>query len=96
VGRNILQDVANTLPHMIMSERMGRGDLETLAELPDGSLQIDLLTSAARHSAGETVSLQVLRDLANWLNSRLGSRDQVNADLAGAELEFTFRTDAVP
>lgn len=96
MGRNLLQDVANTLPHMIMSERMGHVDLEKLAELPDGSLQIDLLTCEARHSAGNTVSLQVVRDLAEWLRNRLVSRDQINADLAEAALELAFRTDAVP
>jgi hypothetical protein len=96
VGRNLLQDLANTLPHMILSERMGHVDLEKLAELPDGSLQIDLLTCEARHSAGNTVSLQVVRDLADWLRNRLISRDQINANLAEAALELAFRTDAVP
>jgi hypothetical protein len=96
MGQNILQDVANTLPHMIMSERMGYADLETLAELPDGSLQIDLLTCEVRHSAGANVSLQVVRDLADWLKNRLGGRDQIDSNLAGAQLELAFRTDAVP
>jgi len=96
VGRSILQDVANTLPHMIMSERMGHTDLETLAELSDGSLQVDRLTCEARHSAGDIVSLQIVHDLAAWMENRLGSHDQIDADLAGAKLELAFRTDTVP
>jgi hypothetical protein len=34
--RKFLKDVVNTLPHMIMGERMSYVDLETLANLPDG------------------------------------------------------------
>jgi hypothetical protein len=91
-----LQDFANALPHMIMSERMGHADMEALAELPDGLLKIDLLTREARHSDGDPVSLQVVQVLAEWLKKRLGGHDKADADLAGAELELSLRTNAVP
>jgi hypothetical protein len=48
MAHNILQDAANTLPHMIMGERMSCADLETLAQRPDGTLSIDLLRREAR------------------------------------------------
>jgi len=39
--RKFLNDVVNTLLHMITVERMSYPDLETLANLPDGGLSID-------------------------------------------------------
>jgi hypothetical protein len=96
VGQNILQDAANTLPRMIMSERMGFPDLEMLAGLPDGTLSIDLLAGEAVHSAGQPAPLQIVQHLAEWLVDRLGSRGVSLSDLAEARLELAFRTDAVP
>jgi hypothetical protein len=49
MGRKILQDVANTLPHMLVA-RMRPDDLEILALLPDGKFSLDLLAQAAHHS----------------------------------------------
>jgi len=40
MARNILQDAANTLPRMIMGERMSYADLETLAQRSDGTRAI--------------------------------------------------------
>jgi hypothetical protein len=57
VGRKILQDVANTLPQMFVGWRMAEG-LESLAELPDGTLEIDVLTETIRHNSGSTSRLQ--------------------------------------
>src|SRR5205807_4199934 len=75
----ILQDVANTLPHMIMGERMPYADLEVLAELPDGKLSIDLLTREARHSSAAPVALEIVDHLAEWLGERLASHRQATA-----------------
>lgn len=96
MARNILQDVANTLPHMIMGERMPFADLEVLAELPDGSLAIDLLRREARHVSGSPVPLQIVGLLAQWFEERLANHGFSIGDLAAAHLEIGFRTDAVP
>jgi hypothetical protein len=96
MARNILQDVANTLPHMIMGERMPFADLEVLAELPDGKLSIDLLTREARHSSTSQVALEIVGHLAAWLGERLANHGFSVGDLVAAHLELTLRTDAVP
>jgi hypothetical protein len=96
MARNILQDVANTLPRMIMGERMPFSDLETLAQRPDGALSIDLLNREARDSSGALVLLQIAHDLAEWLDQRLGHHNVKASDLSKAGLVLTLRTDAVP
>ena len=95
VGRKILQDAANTLPHMIMSERLGHGDLETVAELPDGTIAIDLLTCEARRG-GVPVSLEIVQLQTEWLADRLGRHGVARCDLAEARMELELRTDALP
>jgi hypothetical protein len=95
VGRKILQDAANTLPHMITSERLGHGDLETLAGLPDGTIAIDLLTCEARRD-DVPVSLEIVQLLTEWLTDRLGRHGGALCDLAEARMELELRTDALP
>ena len=80
---------------MIMSERMGHGDLETLARLPDGTIAIDLLTCEARRG-GAVVSLEIVRHLTEWLSDRLGRHGVALRDLAEARMELELRTDALP
>lgn len=94
--RKFLNDVVNALPRMIMSERMSYADLETLANLPDGALSIDLLNRQAVHSAGHTVSLQIVPHLADWLCGRLHGNDARIEDLAHVRLKLLFRTDTIP
>jgi hypothetical protein len=96
MARNILQDVANTLPRMIMGERMPFSDLETLAQRPDGALSIDLLKREARDLSDGVVPLQIVHDLAQWLNDRFSNYRLGAHDLVGAHLVLTLRTDAVP
>src|ERR1700682_3382699 len=96
MARNILQDIASTLPRMIMSERMPLSDLETLAGRPDGTLSIDLLKREARDPSGALVPLQIVHDLAEWLEDRLSNNRLGASDLASAHLVLTLRTDAVP
>jgi hypothetical protein len=96
MARSILQDAANTLPHMIMGERMAFADLEVLAELPDGTLAIDLVKREARTSRGSPLELSIVTHLAAWFDKRLGDHGLSVGDLSQAQLELTFRTDAVP
>ena len=95
MGQNIIQDAANTLPHMVMSERIGYDDLEQLAELPDGMLSIDLLKGEAHHEVGGTISLQIVQALSEWLGRRLGKRALGLHDLAEAGMVLLLRTDRV-
>ena len=53
MDRKILQDAAHTLPRMLLGSRV-TDDLEKLAELPDGKLEIDLLKATASTGSGDS------------------------------------------
>ena len=57
MGRNILADIANTMPHMVAG-RMYVEDFEVLAALADGVLTIDFLAETANHDHGGALSLR--------------------------------------
>jgi hypothetical protein len=95
MDRKILQDAAHTLPRMLLGSRV-TDDLEKLAELPDGKLEVDLLKGTARHSSGAVLELLVVSESAAWLNQRLDGAGVSVAELENAQLEVTIRTDRVP
>ncbi|HEX5049999.1 MAG TPA: hypothetical protein VFX89_22995, partial [Gammaproteobacteria bacterium] len=72
--RKVLQDVANTLCHMLVGWRMG-GDLEVLSELPDGVLSFDVIGGSVTHNQSGALSLHVATELSAWLKHRLASLD---------------------
>jgi hypothetical protein len=55
---------------MLVGWRMGE-DLETLAQLPDGELTVNVLTGEATHSSCGEFSLWVAREIQAWFNHRL-------------------------
>lgn len=67
--RKVLQDVANTLCHMLVGWRMGE-DREVLSELPDGVLTFDVLLGTAEHNVAGAASLCVAGEMAAWLKHR--------------------------
>ena len=94
--RILLQDAANTLPCMVMSERIGNDDLERLADLPDGTLTMDLVAGTAHHSSQpDPIDLEIVAHLSEWLKARLGE-DAFANHLAHAVLTVSIRTDRVP
>lgn len=95
MGRKILQDVANTLPNILVA-RMHIVDLETLAHLPDGSLSLNLLAHTARHSLGGDIELKIVDELTDWLKTRLVKNQVAVSDLTKAELVAAIRTDKIP
>jgi hypothetical protein len=95
MGRKILQDVANTLPQMLVA-RMPLDDLEILALLPDGTLSLDLLSRAAHHSSGGVIELKVVEELAGWLKMRLIKNRISASNLSKAELVAVIKTDQIP
>ena len=92
--QGILQDIANTLPQMAMSERVGNADLEILTGLPDGRLELDLLAREVRHSSGAAIRLAIVTHLAEWLAQRLQQPPETM--LRRVALVVTLRTDRVP
>jgi hypothetical protein len=94
VRRKVLQDIANTLCDMLVGWRMGE-DLETLSDLPDGTLRFDLLNCQASHSVGRDLSLHVAGELSAWFEHRLREHGISRADILRAELVADFSTDRV-
>ena len=93
--RKVLQDFANTLCQMLVGWRMAEEDLEVLAALPDGTLLIDVLSGAARHSSAAAVELCVARELQAWLTNRLSESGIEASDIRHATLTAVIRTDRI-
>jgi hypothetical protein len=95
MAKNLLLDMTNTLPHMI-GGRMDAHDFETLTDLPDGVLTIDLLRVAARHSGAANLDLHVVTKLVAWLDGRLAASRLARESLIQAELTVAIHTRRVP
>jgi hypothetical protein len=94
LNRKVFQDFANTLPQMLVGWRMGE-DLETLADLPDGTLSFDVLSGTASHSVAGALSLHVAEEMQSWLQHRLVAH-RIPADtLCAATLVAEIRTDRI-
>jgi hypothetical protein len=77
---------------MFVGWRMAE-DLEILAELPDGTLEIDVLTETVRHSSGSPPRLHVAGELAAWLGNRLGEARLSLTKLTKAHLMVVIHTE---
>ncbi|WP_445369245.1 hypothetical protein ACH5Y9_08285 [Methylomonas sp. BW4-1] len=92
--RKALQDLANTLCHMVVGWRMG-DDFERIAQLPDGTLSFDLLKKSATHSSGVSPELWITGELAAWLTARLAAENIDQMKLVEATLDVQHRTDRI-
>jgi hypothetical protein len=92
--RKFLQDIANTLCQMLVGWRMG-DDLETFAQLPDGTLEVDCLKGTAHHSVSGPVSMLVASELTAWLGHRLEVHRFPSAELRTATVTARIRTDRI-
>jgi|KBSMisStandDraft_5_1062788.scaffolds.fasta_scaffold701526_1 hypothetical protein len=95
MGRNILADIANTMPHMVAG-RMYVEDFEVLAALADGVLTIDFLAETANHDHGGALSLRGVADLTEWLTQKLATSRLARSDLTQAGLVVAINTGRVP
>jgi hypothetical protein len=94
VPRKVFQDFANTLPQMLVGWRMG-DDLGTLADLPNGTLSIDILAGTASHSAALQLTLHVAKEMQAWLESRMTTFGIPSQELDAAVLVADIRTDRI-
>ncbi len=92
--RNRLYDFANALSQMLISGRV-KGDLEMLAQLPDGTLHIDVLSCATTHSSAGRVDLAVAAELRSWLQQRLLASGAEVSLITRVSIEATIRTDRI-
>jgi len=92
--RKILQDYSNTLCHMLIGSRIS-GDLEVLADLPDGSLSIDVLRGTASHDVAGSLQLQVAGELRDWLVQRLEVSGIPTETISSAAVTARITTDRI-
>jgi hypothetical protein len=94
MGRKVLQDVANTLPQMLVGWRMG-DDMEALAALPDGTLDIDVLAGTAVHTVASLPELRIVGELHAWLKDRLEKEGILREQLTDAHLVAAICTERI-
>jgi hypothetical protein len=82
--------LARLLPHIFARWR-SYADFETLADLPDGRIEIDALAGTARHGTEGPIGLAVSAELKAGLEGRLGKKGIPQATLA--EATVTVLTD---
>ena len=92
--RKVLQDIANTLCHMLVGWRMS-ADLEALSELPDGVLSFDVLGGSVTHNQRGALKLYVAGELSAWLKQRLTSLNIPLSALQSATLCAEVKTDRI-
>lgn len=68
-----LGQLARVLPHMAARWRW-RPDLETLADLPDGEVVIDVLAGTARHAAVGPIALSLAGEMKAGFGDQLGRK----------------------
>jgi hypothetical protein len=92
--RKVIQNYADVLCHMAIGWRM-EDDLEKLAELLDGSIEVNILTGRALHSQAGDLSLRIAGEMQAWLKQRL-SVDRIPEDaVVRAEIRLDVRTDRI-
>ncbi len=90
----LLNDVVNTLPHMIAG-RLDAHDFEALADLADGVLTIDLLARTVQHGSGAAPAISAVGLLADWFDGRLQAANFDWSSLAKAMLTVAITTNRV-
>jgi hypothetical protein len=94
VRRKILQDFANTLCQMLVGWRMAE-DLEVLADLPDGTLVIDVVSGSAVHSVNGPLALYIAGELQAWLQHRLSESGIDRSGIERAVVMAAIRTERI-
>jgi hypothetical protein len=92
--RKVLQDVANTLCHMLVGWRMSE-DLEALSQLPDGALSFDVLSGSVVCNQRGPLDLYIAGELSAWLKHRLASLNIPLNAITSATLRAEFTTGRI-
>jgi hypothetical protein len=93
--RKALQELANALCPMSVGARISP-DLSILADLPDGTIEVDLLRATAHHSTAGPIDLHLPGELSSWLQERLASLSIPREAIRTARVSATYQTDRLP
>ena len=91
----VFRSIANSLCQMCCSAHINRS-LEYLADLPDGTVEINLLSESCKHSVAGDLSLPMVADFNLWLSKRL---EQVGLSvdvMQSVQVSLRYNTDRVP
>lgn len=92
--RKRLNHYADIVCKMFVGWRMA-DDLETMAELPDGIISIDLLSGHAVHSVFGSIDLNIAKEIQAWRGKQCAKEKIGLSDLASATLNVDVKTDKV-
>jgi len=92
--RKRLNHYADVMCKMFMGWRMA-DDLETLSDLPDGTLTIDLLLPASHHGISGPMKLHIADEIHSWLKAECLKENISFAELRKAELTVAMDTSRV-
>ena len=68
-------------------------DVEKIADLPDGTIEFDILSGIATHSSGTAPDLEIADELQAWFQARLAALNIDPQEIESAKLDVTFKTD---
>ena len=92
--RKRLNHYADVMCKMFVGWRMG-DDLETLSDLPDGTINVNLLTGEATHSVVGNLDLHIAKELQAWLQQE-AEKDNIDfTQLKSGNLEVAINTGKV-
>jgi hypothetical protein len=86
--------LAQVLPHMAARWRLP-SDLEILAELPDGMIDLDVVAGTARHASAGPVPLRLAAELRAGLADQLARRGIAASEVRSALVTLAMDTGAV-
>ncbi|HHX8311126.1 TPA: hypothetical protein ACVOZF_004552 [Vibrio diabolicus] len=94
MGLKRINHYVDVLPKMFVGWRIGK-DLETLSELPNGVLCINLLDGTASHSIVGELELYISNELSDWFRSEAIKENIDSSTLLKASLIVEVDTDKV-
>ena len=86
--------LAKVLPHMFARWRLFE-DFEILAELPDGEVEIDVMTGTALHSSGGPIVLRIAQELKAGFASQLEKKGIPQGEVLEAAVSAMVDTSKV-
>ena len=90
MSKKVLKDHAFVFCQMFMGWRMQQ-DLGTFAELPDGLLQIDVLSGTCTHTDAGSVTTHIAGELNAWFLDRLNKHGIPATDIETAMLHVIMK-----
>ena len=90
-----LQGVAASLAAIACGSRVAK-DFEALAQLPDGTVLLDLVACTSTHEVAGPTQLRLCEELSSWLRSHLSRAGFDSSRLTHAQVTLSLDTSHPP